>query len=148
MKEVTVTFPLEQFNTIANLLQLICVADLKFHGTGNAIPSKEELSAVWRTLLTAAFRKPMEPVTLSSGQRILTHTKESCIGPCPIHSPSNHHMVEWKLCWRDDTKIFERMCPHGIGHPDPDTVTFVKKTRGSDLAITSHGCENCCRIPQ
>lgn len=57
MKEVTVTFPSEQFNTICNLLQLICVANLGFHGSGNAIPSKEELSAVWRTLLTAAFGK-------------------------------------------------------------------------------------------
>lgn len=30
--------------------------------------------------------------------------------------------------------MMERMCPHGIGHPDPDEITL-------DVV---HGCDGCC----
>lgn len=42
-------------------------------------------------------------------------------------------MLEWPLNWRGDRGLIERRCPHGIGHPDPDTV-----------GDTVHGCDGCC----
>lgn len=55
------------------------------------------------------------------------HDPRHCEGRgCCIHHPSGHHMAAWPLNWRDDTKVMERLCPHGIGHPDPDHMAYVK----------------------
>jgi len=59
-----------------------------------------------------------------------------CDGPCPIHAPSDHHMRAWPLHWRADRHIAERVCPHGIGHPDPDQLLL-------DGGV--HGCDGCCK---
>jgi hypothetical protein len=76
---------------------------------------------------------------LANGQRLIRfHTKGVCSGDCPIHKPTNHHMVKWPLNWRHDRFIFERMCPHGIGHPDPDSLAFTPNDPGI------HGCDGCC----
>lgn len=60
---------------------------------------------------------------MSLGKRkIKTHPESECAGrdiPCCIHSPSNHHMRDWPMNWRADTQVMERVCPHGVGHPDP-----------------------------
>lgn len=69
---------------------------------------------------------------------------------CVIHCPSDHHMRDWPLIWRTgglfDIKPphFERQCPHGIGHPDPDSVGYLMR-HGEDPSITVHGCDGCCR---
>jgi hypothetical protein len=34
------------------------------------------------------------------------------------------------------------MCPHGIGHPDPDSVAFFEKN--GDTGFGVHGCDGCC----
>lgn len=66
------------------------------------------------------------------------HPAAECIGgSCTIHRPSDHHMRDWPLVWRNDRAMFERTCPHGIGHPDPDGVDFL----GGGV----HGCDGCCR---
>ena len=76
-----------------------------------------------------------------------THTKEKCQGrgiPCCIHSPSAHHMREWEMNWRSDTGVMERFCPHGIGHPDPDHMAYVRSL-GQGLEWQGiHGCDGCC----
>lgn len=46
----------------------------------------------------------------------------------------------------------ERICPHGIGHPDPDDIAF-KRNRprfGEDMAKADsiHGCDGCCQGPK
>lgn len=74
-----------------------------------------------------------------TGRVITHHPAEACTPPCPIHRPGEHHMVTWTLNWRNDRGIFERICPHGIGHPDPDS------TRPDDDAV--HGCDGCCQTP-
>ena len=80
-----------------------------------------------------------EKWTSGTGQNLLVHTKDSCKGPhCPIHNPSDHHMKDWPLHWRDDRKIMERICIHGVGHPDPDDIS-------DDSGI--HGCCGCCDSP-
>ncbi|QGF20336.1 hypothetical protein SEA_SIXAMA_186 [Gordonia phage Sixama] len=72
------------------------------------------------------------------------HDEKVCKGePCVIHNPSDHHMREWVLNWRNDRKIFERLCPiHGVGHPDPDQFAYWKRM-GREYEML-HGCCGCC----
>jgi hypothetical protein len=78
------------------------------------------------------------------GIAMIVHKEEVCHPPCPIHAPSDHHMVEWPLFWRSDRGIFERGCPHNIGHPDPDTITYLlSMDPNGDNGV--HGCDGCCR---
>lgn len=78
-----------------------------------------------------------------TGQKMMVHSKSICVGEmCPIHSPSKHHMVKWKLNWRQDRSMMERVCKHGIGHPDPDDAAFRKLMYCDD--DTMHGCDGCC----
>ena len=71
------------------------------------------------------------------------HLPEKCEDrPCVIHRPTNHHMREWLLHWRNDRGIFERFCEHGIGHPDPDQFAYWKEN-GLDHEKV-HGCDGCC----
>ena len=66
------------------------------------------------------------------------HDAARCAGrPCVMHNPSDHHMRSWPLHWRDDRVFFERICPHGVGHPDPDCVSY-------DPNVSLHGCDGCC----
>ncbi len=76
------------------------------------------------------------PVTLTN-----VHGADQCAGrPCVIHFPSDHHMRHWPLHWRDDRGICERICEHGVGHPDPDQ-------RGIMSGAGVHGCCGCCATP-
>jgi hypothetical protein len=59
-------------------------------------------------------------------------------GVCSIHSPSNHSMSSYPQKWRADRSFMERICVHGIGHPDPDGPSAAY----SSIAI--HGCDGCC----
>jgi hypothetical protein len=55
------------------------------------------------------------------------HKPDKCAGHhCSIHNPSDHHMKTWPLLWRRDTLMMERICPHGVGHPDPDHLEFAR----------------------
>lgn len=75
------------------------------------------------------------------------HNPENCEGrACVIHHPTDHHMSDWILYWRDDRGIFERLCPeHGTGHPDPDQGDFWRETNQEWQWV--HGCcgaPGCC----
>jgi hypothetical protein len=61
---------------------------------------------------------------------------------CVIHSPTDHHMRDWTVIWRGDRGIFERICEHGIGHPDPDQFPYWRETGQGWLAV--HGCCGTC----
>jgi hypothetical protein len=64
-----------------------------------------------------------------------THAAHVCSGrPCPIHNPSDHHMRDWPLehigkrLGQQGSRtllLSERLCGHGVGHPDPDSLTYV-----------------------
>jgi hypothetical protein len=84
-------------------------------------------------------RKPMELVTLVGGTKLVTHNRDVCMAPCPIHSPSQHRMITWRQNWRSDRGIMERLCVHGVGHPDPDDLLL---RTGQDAG--THGCDGCC----
>lgn len=74
-----------------------------------------------------------------SAQRLITHSADKCKGQnCPVHNPSDHHMKDWPQHYRADCGITERICPHGIGHPDPDDPNPDKV----------HGCDGCCEPPK
>jgi len=71
------------------------------------------------------------------------HPDTACAGrACIVHNPTGHHMQDWRLWWRFDRHIFERICPHGIGHPDPDQEPHWRET-GQPLQAV-HGCDGCC----
>lgn len=67
---------------------------------------------------------------------------------CPVHNPSNEAIAIGRLFWRDDRGIFERICEHGVGHPDHDMLRWMERTRGADYARVEsvHGCcwHRCC----
>lgn len=70
--------------------------------------------------------------------KLKVHSRESCQRRyCCIHNPSNHHMTTWPQNWRSDRSMMERICQHGIGHPDPDDLDPFRV----------HGCDNCCLLP-
>ncbi len=76
------------------------------------------------------------------------HSKTRCGGKtCVLHHPTGHSMREWTLHWRDDRGIFERICEHGIGHPDPDQYDYMLQSFGKQHADAEmvHGCDGCCR---
>lgn len=61
------------------------------------------------------------------------HAKGTCWVPqrCTIHAPTEHHMREWKVDWRNSR--IERLCPHGDWHPDPDGIN-----------LECWACDRCC----
>lgn len=46
-------------------------------------------------------------------------------------------MRSFPQLWRTDRGVMERVCPHGVGHPDPDEVY-------RDIDDFVHGCDGCC----
>lgn len=85
-----------------------------------------------------------ETVRVNGVMLFNVHRQDQCRGEaCCIHNPSDHHMKTWALDWRDDIGRMERLCAHGVGHPDPDAVAFRERS-GQD-ADTVHGCDGCCQ---
>lgn len=68
------------------------------------------------------------------------HPASQCAGEfCTIHKRSNHSMRSFPQQWRGDKGIMERVCPHGVGHPDPDDFMIAIKPH-----LGVHGCDGCC----
>lgn len=74
------------------------------------------------------------------GTLLRHHSFRECSGRCPLHFPTQHHMRTWRMNWRPDRGIMERICTHGVGHPDPDGRRIWL---GEDSGV--HGCDGCCR---
>lgn len=68
--------------------------------------------------------------------------KLECREGCAIHAPSQHCMRDLPQLMRESTLI-ERICTHGIGHPDPDSMRYFESVGLSALGV--HGCDGCCR---
>jgi hypothetical protein len=84
---------------------------------------------------------------LRNGDILQTHGASECDGPpCPLHSPSDHPLRDAPLNWRQDRYLMERVCPCGVGHPDPDHLDRVRRVYGEELAWGQgvHGC--CARV--
>lgn len=93
------------------------------------------------------MEKDFETYVSGTGQKLYVHNKNACKGfHCPIHNSSNHKMKDWPTNYREDRGLMERICEHGVGHPDPDDLNFKERTRGKKYAELEsiHGCDGCC----
>lgn len=74
------------------------------------------------------------------------HSQFSCqrSEACVIHNPSDHHMNRWPRVLRGSALV-ERTCPHGTGHPDPDSLAFFESIGRKGYGV--HGCDGCCKAP-
>jgi hypothetical protein len=79
------------------------------------------------------------------------HPAWLCVGEnCVFHWPSWHVMLGWPKVIRNGPfdlvfGLVERICPHGVGHPDPDSAAYFEKPGGhTDASI--HGCDGCCSM--
>ena len=73
-----------------------------------------------------------------SDVKLQAHDKGMCLGKfCTIHNRSDHSMREFPQHWRGDRWIMERICTHGVGHPDPDSPWDEESSEWI------HGCDGC-----
>lgn len=104
-------------------------------------------------MVSEDFRKGIEAAggyITGVGQIIRNvHSAKDCEGrACVIHNPSDHSMREWPTNWRDGGPLdikgphMERICPHGIGHPDPDDLAYLESVGEEGYGV--HGCDGCC----
>jgi hypothetical protein len=117
------------------------------------------------TVLIDGARVTVLPSTVRA---MVVHGVDACAGrECVIHAPTDHRMRGFRLHWRADRGIFERLCRHGIGHPDPDQQAYwreqaergvmdeapddesgvVEHWRTPDEHVSAqmtHGCDGCC----
>lgn len=112
--------------------------------------SRDEIDGMFDSILAVEYStNSMGSVLPGRSGTILVnvHSEDRCRGRvCVVHNPTVHHMSSWKQLWRDDRKIFERICPqHGIGHPDSDQFEYWDETGQEYQAV--HGCCGCCRPP-
>jgi hypothetical protein len=80
--------------------------------------------------------------------KLFTHRPELCTGrQCSVHNPSKHGLSDCPLNWRSDRGLMERVCEHGVGHPDPDHLYYVRITHGEkwERVGAVHGCCGCCQ---
>lgn len=97
----------------------------------------------------ATARYPGEIWDIGRGRKMgAVHLRADCSSetPCMFHYPTEHPMTEFPYHWRDDRMIMERLCPHGIGHPDPDQYQYWVNQEGRREADAQmvHGCDGCC----
>lgn len=87
-------------------------------------------------------------VILEGGEVLVNpHKKSDCAGrACCIHKRTDHHMRNFPQHFRMDRLLMERICPHGVGHPDPDHLTYIRERYGEKFAAVEsvHGCDGCC----
>ncbi len=80
-----------------------------------------------------------------SHNAVTIHPPQRCAGfHCPWHNPSDHHITTWMRVIRTDrNNLMERVCPHGIGHPDPDSLEWLRRIGVRDDGV--HSCDRCCQ---
>ena len=81
---------------------------------------------------------------------LVTHDAGECLlDHCPSHNPSRHPLASAPLRWRQDLELMERICPHGVGHPDVDSLNYIDVVEGSGRAarLSAHTCDLCCVPP-
>lgn len=90
----------------------------------------------------------LDVIFLHDGTTLETHGPRFCMEDdnCCIHNPSVHALDHAPLNWRSDRGLMERMCSHGIGHPDPDALAFRARGKSESWARADsvHGCDGCC----
>ncbi|GAA4363023.1 hypothetical protein GCM10023146_01940 [Nocardioides caricicola] len=85
-------------------------------------------------------------IFVANGVMTSVHTSDQCAGRaygCWVHEVLSHALSDAPVVFRDDKGTAERICEHGIGHPDPQDAAYWWHEHGRD--ITPHGCDGCCR---
>ena len=96
-------------------------------------------------MLADATNLANSDMTIVENGTLRTHSADACAGRhCWVHDPSPSHMETWTIRWRSDKGTAERVCRHGLGHPDIDDVTYHLSV-GRDVSV--HGCDGCCDVP-
>jgi hypothetical protein len=74
-----------------------------------------------------------------SHSAVTIHPPSRCIGYyCPWHNPSEHHMNTWvRRILTDRNNLMERVCPHDIGDPDPDSLEWLHR-----IGVLTDRCAN------
>lgn len=76
------------------------------------------------------------------------HHKENCTGYCYIHNKSKHPLRHNPLKINLENGLLERICEHGIGHPDIDYLN-AREESGEDITFMGvHSCDGCCEHPE
>jgi hypothetical protein len=74
---------------------------------------------------------------------VTVHTERVCVPPCPFHAPSDHPLKDAPMRIRLAKEgLVERICEHGVGHDDPDSVAYMQAQGHTWAGI--HGCDGCC----
>lgn len=111
---------------------------------GRTMPEPEEEYDI----ISVSVAEPNYGIQIGNGV-LVTHAPSACENDpaCCIHKPSDHPLNTAKMNWRSDTGVMERICSHGVGHPDPDDIAHKKRTMGKRAAwgYSVHGCDGCCR---
>ncbi len=80
-------------------------------------------------------------IGMYAGPPLRIHPQAWCEGEhCCIHNPSQHPLNTRPLNWRGH--VMERVCQHGVGHPDPDDSAW-RRRQGKPVRGV-HGCDGCC----
>lgn len=117
-----------------------------------------------RGLMHVAEQAPSqgETTTDADGVAFMHHANGQCDGAhCPLHSPSEHHMKGWPVVFdRDRKPLISRRCPHGLDHPDPDSLAYILGLHADDPRLATltpdewtglratwerHHCDACCQ---
>jgi len=96
-----------------------------------------------------------ERYTTGTGRVMRVHARAVCVGRhCSIHNPSPEAEAIGVTHWRGDRGLMERICAHGVGHPDPDHMGYLRRIasdpydsrlRMQDVeAEAVHACDGCC----
>lgn len=80
-----------------------------------------------------------------NGALVDVHSPRLCEGQpfgCWVHSPLEWALSSAPVRWREDRGFAERICQHGIGHPDLQDSLYNWDVHRRDVSV--HGCDGCC----
>ena len=107
-------------------------------GSGLILDPADPSRAIIRYATESELGLPVDDVVIEN-----IHPATACAGrSCVIHAPTDHLMSPWRLVWRDEKGMFERLCSHAVGHPDPDQFDYWREVGLEHRR--SHGCDGCC----
>lgn len=85
----------------------------------------------------------MDIVGMHTGPPLVVHDDSRCRGRnCCIHNPSPHPLGRHPMYWRGIWVGMDRICDHGLAHPDPDDRRY-RYSVGLPLHV-EHECDGCC----
>jgi hypothetical protein len=90
-------------------------------------------------------------IFLPDGTLLQTHPERVCVGGhCCIHNPSGHPLRDAPQFWVAWSRSINRLCTHGVMHPDYDDFAFRIRVGTSSALLAligAHNCDGCCHWP-